>query len=94
MPRTKAFPKNTEIEVTLTFANEAAGGRGGSAPVRRRGRRPSQIGRGRRRTRRRGGFGGGLFSGTVASVTPTPKPSPCASTIRWSNCPTATSQPR
>ena len=29
MPRTKAFPKNTEIEVTLTFANEAAGGRGG-----------------------------------------------------------------
>src|SRR5213083_505504 len=30
MPRTKAFPKNTEIEVTLTFTNEAAGGgRGG-----------------------------------------------------------------
>ena len=42
MERTKSFPKNTEIEVTLTFANEAAGGRGG----------------------------GGLFSGTVASVTP------------------------
>ncbi len=29
LPRTKAFPKNTEIEVTLTFASEAAGGRGG-----------------------------------------------------------------
>src|ERR1051326_1487504 len=29
MPRTKAFPKNTEIEVTLTFANEAPAGRGG-----------------------------------------------------------------
>ena len=29
MARTKAFPKNTEIEVTLTFANEAAGGGGG-----------------------------------------------------------------
>ncbi|SPE37702.1 hypothetical protein SBA6_750006 [Candidatus Sulfopaludibacter sp. SbA6] len=29
LPRTKAFPKNTEIEVTLTFANEATGGRGG-----------------------------------------------------------------
>jgi Met-zincin/Domain of unknown function (DUF5117) len=41
LPRTKAFPKNTEIEVTLTFTNEAASG------------------------------GGGLFSGTVASVTPT-----------------------
>jgi hypothetical protein len=30
LPRTKAFPKNTEIEVTLTFTNEAAGaGSGG-----------------------------------------------------------------
>src|SRR5882724_6521743 len=29
LPRTKAFPKNTEIEVTLTFANETVGGRGG-----------------------------------------------------------------
>jgi len=27
--RTKGFPKNTEIEVTLTFASDAAGGRGG-----------------------------------------------------------------
>jgi hypothetical protein len=44
MPRTKAFPKNTEIEVTLTFASEPAGGRGG--------------------------LGGGMFSGSVASVTP------------------------
>ena len=73
--RTKAFPKNTEIEVTLTFANEAAGGGrgGGGGPS----QGPPQIavnapgaatggGRGGR-----GGFGGGLFSGTVASVTPT-----------------------
>jgi hypothetical protein len=45
LPRTKAFPKNTEIEVTLTFTNETGG--------------------------RRGGRGGGLFSGTVSSVTPT-----------------------
>jgi hypothetical protein len=32
MPRTKVFPKNTEVEVTLTFSNEggaAGGGRGG-----------------------------------------------------------------
>jgi hypothetical protein len=30
MPRTKAFPKNTEVEVTLTFSNEGGGGgRGG-----------------------------------------------------------------
>ena len=29
MPRTKSFPQNTEIEATLTFANEPSGGRGG-----------------------------------------------------------------
>jgi hypothetical protein len=74
LPRTKNFPKNTEIEVTLTFTNESVGGRGGGfGPA----QGPPQIvipapgatagaGRGGR-----GGFGGGLFSGTVASVTPT-----------------------
>src|SRR3954454_10064509 len=29
MPRTKAFPKNSEIEMTLTFVNDAGAGRGG-----------------------------------------------------------------
>src|SRR5271170_1671226 len=49
MDRTKAFPKNTEIEVTLTFSSEAVGGgRGGGG----------------------GGGRGGIFSGSVASVTP------------------------
>ena len=34
MERTKAFPKNSEIEVTLTFSNDAAGGgRGGGGPA-------------------------------------------------------------
>jgi hypothetical protein len=67
MPRTKAFPKNSEIEVTLTFAAEpAAGGRGGfSGPA----QGPPQIGAA---AGRGGGFGGGLFTGSVASVTPTP----------------------
>ncbi len=66
MERTKAFPKNTEVEVTLTFSNEAAGGgRGGGGPA---GGPPAigavgGAGGG-------GGRGGGLFSGTVASVTP------------------------
>ncbi|MCC7415586.1 MAG: zinc-dependent metalloprotease [Acidobacteria bacterium] len=45
MPRTRAFPKNTEIETMLTFVNDSGGARGG-------------------------GFGGGLFTGTVASVAP------------------------
>ncbi len=72
IPRTKAFEKNTEVEVTLTFANEAAGGRGGGGgPV----QGPPPIGAGEagggRGGRGGGGFGGGLFSGTVASVTPT-----------------------
>src|ERR1051325_9308522 len=29
LPRTKGFPKNTEVEMTLTFANDASAGRGG-----------------------------------------------------------------
>jgi hypothetical protein len=70
MERTKAFPKNTEIEVTLTFSNEAAGGGrgGGGGPV--QGPPPifSETGG---RGGGGGGRGGGLFSGTVASVTPT-----------------------
>src|SRR5580693_7642643 len=67
MARTKAFPKNSEIEVTLTFALEAAGGArpGFSGPA----QGPPQIGAAGGRG---GGFGGGLFSGSVASVTPTP----------------------
>lgn len=71
LPRTKGFPKNTEIEVTLTFTNEAGGGRGGFAgPAQGPPRIPVSTtpaapgGRGER------GFGGGLFSGSVASVTP------------------------
>jgi hypothetical protein len=71
MPRTKAFPKNTEIEVLLTFASDAAGGRGGGGGGPSQGPppigTPETAGRGGR-----GGFGGGLFSGTVASVTPSP----------------------
>jgi hypothetical protein len=73
LPRTKAFPKNTEIEMTLTFVNEPAGGRGGGGgPV----QGPPPIGEGVPPTGsgRAGGGGGrgfgGLFSGTVASVTP------------------------
>jgi len=67
MPRTKAFPKNTEIEVTLTFASDSGAGRGGFGAGPAQG--PPAIGAGGGRG---GGFGGGLFSGTVASVTPTP----------------------
>ena len=47
MPRTKAFPKNTEIEMTLTFVNDAAGGAAAAAADRRRDRRPIGAGGGR-----------------------------------------------
>jgi hypothetical protein len=67
LERTKAFPKNSEIEVTLTFANEAAGGRGGGGGGPAQG--PPAIGAGAG-AGAGGGRGGGLFSGTVASVTP------------------------
>ena len=68
MERTKAFPKNSEIEVTLTFANEAAGGRGGGGFGGLRRDRPESA----RLAAGAGGGGGrgGLFSGSVASVTP------------------------
>ena len=63
LPNTKGFPKNTEVDVTLTFVSDpvsAAPGAGGPTQG------PQPIGA-------RGGGGGGrggLFSGTVASVTP------------------------
>jgi hypothetical protein len=64
LPNTRGFPKNTEVDVTLTFASEPAGARGNAAgPT----QGPDPIG-----VRQGGGFGGGLFSGSVASVTPTP----------------------
>jgi hypothetical protein len=56
LPQTKGFPKNTEIDTMLTFANDGGGPAGG----------PAGGGRGGG-----GGFGGGMFSGTVGSVTPT-----------------------
>ena len=69
LPRTKAFPKNSEIEMTLTFVNDAAGGRGGGGGGPAQG--PPPIEGGGRAGGGGGGRGGGLFSGTVASVTPT-----------------------
>src|ERR1035438_6577790 len=78
LPRTKAFPKNTEIEVTLTFTNETGGGRsGGAGPnqgppgivVATPAAAPGAAAAGG--PRGYPGRGGGLFSGTVASVTPT-----------------------
>jgi hypothetical protein len=74
LPRTKAFPKNTEIEVTLTFTNETAGGRGGFAGP-NQGPPPIVVAPPTTvpgaPAGGRGGRGGGLFSGTVASVAPT-----------------------
>jgi hypothetical protein len=68
LPNTQGFPKNTEVDVLLTFVNEAGGGGGfgGSGPV----QGPAPISD----PQVAGNFGrqGGLFSGSVASVTPTP----------------------
>jgi hypothetical protein len=67
MPWTKVFPKNTEVDVILTFASDGGGsGRGGGGgPA----QGPPQVGA---PIPGGGGFGGGMFSGTVGSVTPTP----------------------
>jgi hypothetical protein len=73
LPRTKAFPKNSEIEMTLTFVNDGAGGRGGggggAGPT--QGPGPIPESGGGRAGGGGGGRGGGLFSGSVGSVTPT-----------------------
>src|SRR4029453_6794898 len=75
LPRTKAFPKNTEVEMTLTFVNEGAGGRGGGGGGPAQG--PPGIGAGGGGGGGGGGGrGGGLFSGSVASVTPPPAAAP------------------
>lgn len=65
LPNTRNFPKNTEVDMTLTFVNEqTGGGGGGGGPA----QGPLAIGAGGGGGG--GGFGGGLFSGSVASVTP------------------------
>lgn len=75
LPNTRNFPKNTEIDVTLTFVNDATGGGGGGGGGPTQGPAPIGATGGGGGG---GGFGGGLFSGSVASVTP----SPAAVTLR------------
>ena len=69
LPNTKGFPKNTEVDVMLTFGNDAVAGRGGLGP--QQGPAPIGAAGGGGGGGGGGGFGGNLFSGTVASVTPT-----------------------
>jgi hypothetical protein len=68
LPNTKNFPKNTEVDVTLTFVNEATGSGGGGGGGPAQGPQPIGAPGGGGGG---GGFGGNLFSGTVGSVTPT-----------------------
>jgi hypothetical protein len=63
LARTKAFPKNTEVEVTLTFAKDAEEGSEPPFPV----QGPAPIGQ---RGGRAAAVNDGLFSGTVESVAP------------------------
>jgi hypothetical protein len=67
LENTKGFPKNTEVDMLLTFVNEAVPARGGLGPQ----QGPAAIGATGGGGGGGGGFGGNLFSGTVASVTPT-----------------------
>src|SRR4029453_18949190 len=94
LPNTRNFPKNTEIDVTLTFVNEATGGGGGGGgggPV----QGPAPIGAAGGGGGGGGGFGGGgLFSGTVASVTPTPNVVPMREHASFVELPDNNFQPR
>src|SRR5258706_9658095 len=64
MPRTTGFPKNTEIEATLTFATEAAGSRAGFGGSPSPG--PPALGTSEVGGRGGRGLGGGLFSRALA----------------------------
>ena len=69
LPNTRNFPKNTEVDMTITLVAQpaAAGGGGGGGPA----QGPAPIGG---TGGGGGGFGGGgLFNGSVASVTPSPE---------------------
>jgi hypothetical protein len=68
LPNTRNFPKNTEVDMTITFVlgQQGAGGGGGGGPA----QGPAPIGA--TGGGGGGGFGGGLFSGSVGSVTPSP----------------------
>ena len=70
LPNTRNFPKNTEVDMTLTFVNEQTGGGGGGGGGPTQG--PAPIGAAGGGGGGGGGFGGGLFSGSVGSVTPSP----------------------
>jgi hypothetical protein len=69
LPNTKGFPKNTEVDMLLTFVNEAVAQRGGLGPQ----QGPAGIGAtgggggG-------GGFGGNLFRARSAASRPPPTP--------------------
>jgi hypothetical protein len=93
MARTKAFPKNSEIEMTLTFTNEAAGGRGGggAGPTQGPGPIPETGTSGRGGG---GGRGGGLFSGTVASVSPSAEAVTLREHVSFVELPDNTYKPR
>jgi hypothetical protein len=68
LPNTRNFPKNTEVDMTITLvAQPTGGGGGGGGPA----QGPAPIGA--TGGGGGGGFGGGLFSGSVGSVTPSPE---------------------
>src|SRR3954471_9213897 len=76
LPRTKAFPKNSEVEMTLTFVNDAAGGRGGgnaAGPQQGPGPIPENGSGGRG-----GGGGGGRGAAADAAAACSPVRSPAS----------------
>ncbi|MFN7914414.1 MAG: zinc-dependent metalloprotease [Vicinamibacterales bacterium] len=91
MPRTKAFPKNTEVEMTLTFTNEAGGGGrgGGGGPA----DGPDAIGTAP--VQPTGGRGlSRLFSGSVASVAPNAQSITLREHVSFVELPDANYRPR
>jgi len=95
LQNTKGFPKNTEIDMTLTFVSDAAGGRGGGGGGPVQGPPPIEGGgRAGAGGRGGGGRGGGLFSGSVASVSPAADAVTLREHISFVELPDSNYQPR
>ncbi len=89
LPNTKGFPRNTEVNMTLTFVNEATGGGGfGGGPA----QGPASIAP--PQVAGVFGRGGGMFSGSVASVTPSPDAVTLREHVSFVELPDGNFQPR
>ena len=91
VPNTRNFPKNTEVDMTLTFVSDGGGGRGGgNAAGPSQGPQPIGAGNAAAAAEAAAAAAAACFPGRSRASRRRPTRSRCASTRRSSSCPTAT----